>query len=281
MYLRPRQGRKPSVMNSRRELSDSDSDDSSPPNKKKKTKGGRFVNRQTGKKPLDGVNSSGKGKSLRQNAPHPPAPFLSDEKVDLSDDDNKDADHVNPSTSFGRRGLKKFRCDICGRCCASKQKIAQHMNTHTGARPFKCDQCPVAYSSDGALYNHRQTHLPPEFKCYFCPKMFVQKQNRDDHMNIHTGAKPFECEQCDETFACLSNLDTGTGRDTIQMHVITNAKLVRNCSRQAVIYGHTFGTHIRHRNSSDHFASRNSPDQAAACNTGTEVKEESFHVKCV
>ena len=140
MYLRPRQGRKPSVMNSRRELSDSDSDDSSPPNKKKKTKGGRFVNRQTGKKPLDGVNSSGKGKSLRQNAPHPPAPFLSDEKVDLSDDDNKDADHVNPSTSFGRRGLKKFRCDICGRCCASKQKIAQHMNTHTGARPFKCDQ---------------------------------------------------------------------------------------------------------------------------------------------
>ena len=95
MYLRPRQGRKPSVMNSRRELSDSDSDDSSPPNKKKKTKGGRFVNRQTGKKPLEGVNSSGKGKSLRQNAPHPPAPFLSDEKVDLSDDDNKDADDNN------------------------------------------------------------------------------------------------------------------------------------------------------------------------------------------
>ena len=56
------------------------------------------------------------------------------------------------------------------------------------------------------LQSSSNAFAPPQFKCNFCPKMFVQKQNRDDHMNIHTGAKPFECEQCDETFACLSNL---------------------------------------------------------------------------
>ena len=88
-----------------------------------------------------------------------------------------------------------------------KQKINEHMTTHsTGTKPFNCGQCPMTFSSRGALYNHRKIHLPPEFKCNFCPKMFVQKHNRDRHYNTHTGAKPFECEQCHKRIAHSANL---------------------------------------------------------------------------
>ena len=191
------------VINNRRELSDFDSDNISlPSNKKKKKDGGRVLNQQLEKnpKPVGDLKPSAKWKSLRLTTRRPPSSFS-------LDDDNEDPHKVCPSTSKGRRGIKKFNCDICGRCCTSKRcAIAQHINTHTVEKPFICDQCPMTFSFHSNFRRQRQNDLPSTHKCDFCCKMFAREHNRDTHMNTHTREKPFDCEQCDEIFAQSAGL---------------------------------------------------------------------------
>jgi uncharacterized Zn-finger protein len=37
--------------------------------------------------------------------------------------------------------------------------------------------------------------------CMFCSKTFAQKANRDRHVCLHTGEKPYSCPECDEKFS--------------------------------------------------------------------------------
>ena len=127
----------------------------------------------------------------------PPSSSSSSEEIDASSD-SQEADEATVSTG---RPIKKFKCDICGHCCSSKNGISLHMNKHTGAKPFECQYCAKTFSRPSSLYLHRKTHFPPTFRCDYCPKMFTLKSNRDWHMNTHTGAKPFYCEHCNKRFA--------------------------------------------------------------------------------
>ena len=35
-----------------------------------------------------------------------------------------------------------------------------------------------------------------KFKCTLCPKAFVNNRELSDHMNTHTGEKPYTCRFC-------------------------------------------------------------------------------------
>ena len=122
----------------------------------------------------------------------------SDDESDSIDIEEANRSRLNTSADSPKK--KKFAYDICGKVFNSNSGISYHMDTHRETKPYKCDHCLKAFSTQNILNIHRKIHLPPEFKCNFCPKMFVQKQNRERHMNTHTGAKPFECEQCHKRF---------------------------------------------------------------------------------
>ena len=66
--------------------------------------------------------------------------------------------------------------------------------------PF--ENCGKAYSSRFNLRRHTDIfHMGLAlFQCHICRKNLSSKQNLKEHMNIHTGLKPYVCNICGERF---------------------------------------------------------------------------------
>lgn len=77
-------------------------------------------------------------------------------------------------------------------------------------RKIKCDHedCCRTYCSYFNLKRHiESSHMGVrKFQCEVCQKFLSSKQNYVDHQNIHTGVKPYVCEElgCDQKFRQLS-----------------------------------------------------------------------------
>ena len=66
--------------------------------------------------------------------------------------------------------------------------------------PQTCSICELVSDSFQDLENHcmLEHNRSP---CMFCAKTFAQKANRDRHICLHTGDKPYACPECGEKFA--------------------------------------------------------------------------------
>ena len=61
--------------------------------------------------------------------------------------------HVNPED-------RKYKCDHCGKGFTDRQKLNDHINTHTGERPYICKFCGKGFANHGNQRAHiRQAHL--------------------------------------------------------------------------------------------------------------------------
>ena len=96
------------------------------------------------------------------------------------------------------------KCNLCDQVFKCQQKL----HGHKGQVHFltQCPHCGLVLPKKKINYHIRQIHTPdsekPEhLKCKICEKGFAEKIRLNDHMNTHTGAKPYKCKYCPASFA--------------------------------------------------------------------------------
>lgn len=136
------------------------------------------------------------------------------------------------------RGQRDYPCDYCEYRAYTKVDKLRHMTVHTGERNQVCQYCGKAFAKDSTLREHvRSIHERPfkhvcsecgfttyrannlrvhirmrhrgEYNNHVCPVCSARVKQRNaflEHMRSHTGEKPFRCEQCESSFACLARL---------------------------------------------------------------------------
>ncbi|KAG1741136.1 hypothetical protein EDB19DRAFT_1706531 [Suillus lakei] len=103
-------------------------------------------------------------------------------------------------------GHRPFKCKICNAHFSETATLQQHMRRHTQEKPYVCDfpGCGKAFAITGALTIHKRTHngFKP-FKCKYCEKAFTESSNLSKHLRTHTGARPYPCleDGCGKSFA--------------------------------------------------------------------------------
>uniref|UniRef100_A0A1I8P5H1 C2H2-type domain-containing protein n=1 Tax=Stomoxys calcitrans TaxID=35570 RepID=A0A1I8P5H1_STOCA len=118
---------------------------------------------------------------------------------------------------FGRREDLKIHsesnhtieCDICHRAFTNHRLYRIHRRIHYGtAKSLECIVCQKKYSTKGMLEEHMNTHTGRRpYKCPECQKDFASKYTLQTHMKIHKERpRPFQCNECGKQFLNQQNL---------------------------------------------------------------------------
>lgn len=123
-------------------------------------------------------------------------------------------------------------CDICGKMYKIRKAMLNHRKTHDSnyKKPsVQCRECPKSFCSQYILDCHvRDIHqgLKKSFLCSICGKNFTTKHSLTEHINAHSGIKPYSCDICDKSFSYESAL-----RDHKLSHKETKSFWCKHCQK--------------------------------------------------
>ena len=102
---------------------------------------------------------------------------------------------------------KKFSCQTCGKCFATKNGLANHQKVYSGTYTHMCPHCGQGFVYKSALDTHVPGHTGEKtLKCKGCPKAYVNSSSLERHSRYC--GKPVERITC---ATCGTKLKTKEG----------------------------------------------------------------------
>ena len=137
--------------------------------------------------------------------------------------DHDDATNSSAALTSSRRSIchkpvrrtpssRKFH--QCPHCSYSTKygtsQLQRHIRTHTGEKPYSCEECGQRFTQPSTRAVHlrtvHSTGQPMLHQCPHCPySTNYGASTLQQHIRIHTGDKPYSCEECGQRFTQSSN----------------------------------------------------------------------------
>ncbi|XP_052747789.1 PR domain zinc finger protein 5-like isoform X2 [Galleria mellonella] len=118
--------------------------------------------------------------------------------------------HTQKKLVKPKKNLKVVKCDWCGHMVTRKGELESHVNRfHLKIKPYECNICKKTFCGKERLKEHIQTHSTEHTRyCTICGKKYANRVCLKMHLRLHSGVTPYECDICGEKFRSSSIMNT-------------------------------------------------------------------------